>query len=567
MQELKKLPVGFENFQEIRKLDFYYVDKTKLVEQLLENWSKVNLFTRPRRFGKTLNMSMLKSFFEIGTDIALFDGLYISQNEELCKEYMGKYPVIFLSLKGVDGLTFEEARSALCELIAGEVRRFKFLLNSSRLDNDEKNIYRDLISLQGEQETTLATKLKFSLKKISELLYQHYGQKTIVLIDEYDVPLDKAFQHGYYREMVALIRGLFGEALKTNDFLQFAVLTGCLRVSKESIFTGLNNFKVYSADDVRYDEEFGFTNEEVKKLLEDYNLQKHFTEVKEWYDGYRFGNADIYCPWDVINYVDDLVSEAKSQPKAYWINSSGNDLVKRFIDMADKTTKDEIEQLIVGEAVEKRIRLDLTYDEIDNSIDNLWSVLFTTGYLTKNGDVENGMYRLIIPNKEVREVFLLQIRDWFDQVVANDHASTEKINRGFLEGKTDDIQRELTMFLGETISVLDTKARNEEKEIFYHGILIGILKNYSGWAVKSNRESGDGYADILLKPKNPDVGIVIELKYAHSMNELDKACKRAMGQIKNHRYDTELREDGRNDILAYGIAFCKKRCKVVVEKL
>ena len=563
MQELKKLPVGFENFQEIRKLDFYYVDKTKLVEQLLENWSKVNLFTRPRRFGKTLNMSMLKSFFEIGTDTALFDGLYISQNEELCKEYMGKYPVIFLSLKGVDGLTFEEARSALCELIAGEVRRFKFLLNSSRLDHDEKNIYRDLISLQGEQETTLATKLKFSLKKISELLYQ----KTIVLIDEYDVPLDKAFQHGYYREMVALIRGLFGEALKTNDFLQFAVLTGCLRVSKESIFTGLNNFKVYSADDVRYDEEFGFTNEEVKKLLEDYNLQKHFTEVKEWYDGYRFGNADIYCPWDVINYVDDLVSEAKSQPKAYWINSSGNDLVKRFIDMADKTTKDEIEQLVVGEAVEKRIRLDLTYDEIDNSIDNLWSVLFTTGYLTKNGDVENGMYRLIIPNKEVREVFLLQIRDWFDQVVANDHASTEKINRGFLEGKTDDIQRELTMFLGETISVLDTKARNEEKEIFYHGILIGILKNYSGWAVKSNRESGDGYADILLKPKNPDVGIVIELKYAHSMNELDKACKRAMGQIKNHRYDTELREDGRNDILAYGIAFCKKRCKVVVEKL
>lgn len=567
MQELKKLPVGFENFQEIRKLDFYYVDKTKLVEQLLENWSKVNLFTRPRRFGKTLNMSMLKSFFEIGTDTALFDGLYISQNEELCKEYMGKYPVIFLSLKGVDGLTFEEARSALCELIAGEMRRFKFLLNSSRLDNDEKNIYRDLISLQGEQETTLATKLKFSLKKISELLYKHYSQKTIVLIDEYDVPLDKAFQHGYYREMVALIRGLFGEALKTNDFLQFAVLTGCLRVSKESIFTGLNNFKVYSADDVRYDEEFGFTNEEVKKLLEDYNLQKHFTEVKEWYDGYRFGNADIYCPWDVINYVDDLVSEAKSQPKAYWINSSGNDLVKRFIDMADKTTKDEIEQLVVGEAVEKRIRLDLTYDEIDNSIDNLWSVLFTTGYLTKNGDVENGMYRLIIPNKEVREVFLLQIRDWFDQVVANDHASTEKINRGFLEGKTDDIQRELTMFLGETISVLDTKARNEEKEIFYHGILIGILKNYSGWAVKSNRESGDGYADILLKPKNPDVGIVIELKYAHSMNELDKACERAMEQIKNHRYDAELREDGRNDLLAYGIAFCKKRCKVVVEKL
>ena len=567
MQELKKLPVGFENFQEIRKLDFYYVDKTKLVEQLLENWSKVNLFTRPRRFGKTLNMSMLKSFFEIGTDTALFDGLYISQNEELCKEYMGKYPVIFLSLKGVDGLTFEEARSALCELIAGEVRRFKFLLNSSRLDNDEKNIYRDLISLQGEQETTLATKLKFSLKKISELLYQHYGQKTIVLIDEYDVPLDKAFQHGYYREMVALIRGLFGEALKTNDFLQFAVLTGCLRVSKESIFTGLNNFKVYSADDVRYDEEFGFTNEEVKKLLEDYNLQKHFTEVKEWYDGYRFGNADIYCPWDVINYVDDLVSEAKSQPKAYWINSSGNDLVKRFIDMADKTTKDEIEQLIVGEAVEKRIRLDLTYDEIDNSIDNLWSVLFTTGYLTRLGKAENGVYKLIIPNQEVREVFVLKIREWFNQIVANNRASTDKINQRFLEGEAETIQQELTMFLGETIRVFDTKARNEEKEIFYHGILLGILKNYSGWVVKSNRESGDGFADILLKPKNPDAGIIVELKYVRSLNDLDQACERALEQIEDRRYDTELREDGRNDILAYGIAFCRKRCKVVVKNL
>ena len=567
MADLKRLPVGMDDFKEIRKSEFYYIDKTKLIEQVLENWSKVNLFTRPRRFGKTLNMSMLKWFFEIGTDTTFFDGLYISKNQALCEEYMGKYPVVLLSLKSVEGLTFEEARASLCELIAGEVRRFKFLEKSDRLDDDEKNAYHDLIFIQNLKETILGTKLKFSLKKISELLYKHYGQKAIILIDEYDVPLDKAFQHGYYREMVTLIRGLFGNALKTNSFLQFAVMTGCLRISKESIFTGLNNFKVYAANDLRYDEAFGFTNEEVKKLLEDYNLQKHFTEVKEWYDGYRFGNADIYCPWDVINYVDDLVSEAKSQPKAYWINSSGNDLVKRFIDMADKTTKDEIEQLIVGEAVEKRIRLDLTYDEIDNSIDNLWSVLFTTGYLTKNGDVENGMYRLIIPNKEVREVFLLQIRDWFDQVVANDHASTEKINRGFLEGKTDDIQRELTMFLGETISVLDTKARNEEKEIFYHGILIGILKNYSGWAVKSNRESGDGYADILLKPKNPDVGIVIELKYAHSMNELDKACERAMEQIKNHRYDAELREDGRNDLLAYGIAFCKKRCKVVVEKL
>ena len=567
MENLKKLPVGFDDFKKIRENQFYYVDKTKLIEHLLANWSEVNLFTRPRRFGKTLNMSMLKSFFEIGTDKALFEGLYISKNQELCEEYMGKYPVVFLSLKGVEGLTFEEARAYLCELIINETRRFKFLLNSEKLDNDEKNMYHELLSLQEEKDSVLAAKLKLSLKKISELLYKHYGQKVIFLIDEYDVPLDKAFQHGYYKKMVSLIRGVFGEVLKTNDFLMFAVLTGCLRVSKESIFTGLNNFKVYSADDIRYDEEFGFTNEDVKKILSDYNQQDHFLEVKEWYDGYHFGNADIYCPWDVINYMDDLMSNSKAKPKAYWINSSGNDLVKRFIDKADTTTKDEVEQLISGNAVEKRIRLDLTYDEIDNSVENLWSVLFTTGYLTRFGESENGVYKLVIPNKEVREVFVLQIRDWFDRIVADDQASTEKINRGFLEGRVEDIQQELTMFLGETISVLDTKARNEEKEIFYHGILIGILKNCSSWAVKSNKESGDGFADILVKPKNPDAGIIMELKYARSFGDLDKACERALEQIKDRRYDQEFHEEGRNDILAYGIAFYKKRCKVVVEKL
>ena len=567
MADLKRLPVGMDDFKEIRKSEFYYIDKTKLIEQVLENWSKVNLFTRPRRFGKTLNMSMLKWFFEIGTDTTFFDGLYISKNQELCEEYMGKYPVVLLSLKSVEGLTFEEARASLCELIAGEVRRFKFLEKSDRLDDDEKNAYHDLIFIQNLKETILGTKLKFSLKKISELLYKHYGQKAIILIDEYDVPLDKAFQHGYYREMVTLIRGLFGEAFKTNDFLQFAVLAGCLRISKESIFTGLNNFKVYAANDLRYDEAFGFTNEEVKQLLADYYLEKHFAEVKEWYDGYHFGNADIYCPWDVINYVDDLVFDPKARPKAYWINSSGNDLVKRFIDKADMTTRDEIEELIAGHAVKKRIRMDLTYDEVDNTIDNVWSVLFTTGYLTREGREMDGIYRLIIPNKEVREVFVLQIREWFNRVVANDRASTEKINRGFLEGNVEDIQRELTHFLGESISVLDTKARNEEKEIFYHGILIGILKSNVSWAVRSNRESGDGYADILIKPKNPDVGIVIELKYACSFKELDQACERALEQIRDRRYDEALREDGRSEILAYGIAFWKKRCKVLAERL
>ena len=567
MAEWKKLPVGLENFREIQKSGFYYVDKTKLIEQLLENWSKVNLFTRPRRFGKTLNMSMLKSFFEIGADRTLFDGLYISRNQKLCEEYMGKYPVIFLSLKGIDGLSFEAAKYRLTELIGVEAERFAFLADSEKLMENERSKYRAIIHLVNGKYSMDEDMLVSSLQTLSQLLCRHYGQKAIILIDEYDVPLDKAFQHGYYKEMVSLIRGLFGQALKTNDDLQFAVLTGCLRVSKESIFTGLNNFKVYAADDVRYDEEFGFTNKEIKKLLANYNLQEHFGKVKEWYDGYRFGNADIYCPWDVINYVDDLVSDPNVQPKSYWINSSGNDLVKRFIEQADITTKDEIEQLIAGNAVEKRIRSDLTYDEIDNSIDNIWSVLFTTGYLTRLGKAENGVYKLIIPNQEVREVFVLQIREWFNQTVANNRASTDKINQGFLEGEVETIQQELTMFLGETISVFDTKARNEEKEIFYHGILLGILKNYSGWVVKSNRESGDGFADILLKPKNPDAGIIVELKYARSLHDLDQACERALEQIKDRRYDTELREDGRNDILAYGIAFCRKRCKVVVKKL
>lgn len=563
----KRLPVGLDDFRKIRENQFYYVDKTKLIEQLLQNWGEVNLFTRPRRFGKTLNMSMLKCFFEIGTDVTLFDNLYISERKELCEKYMGKYPVIFLSLKDIDGLSYEEAESAFVQLIGREAARFSFLRESTKLSDIEKKQYDAFSVIKNGKYWMDKGFLVSSLRVLSQLLCRFYGRKTLILIDEYDVPLDKAFQHGYYPQMVSLIRGIFGQALKTNEFLQFAVLTGCLRISKESIFTGLNNFKVYAADDVRYEEAFGFTNEEVEKLLTDYRLQNHFWEVKEWYDGYRFGNADIYCPWDVINYVDDLSGNDKAQPKAYWINSSGNDLVKRLIEKADTTTRDEIEQLIAGNAVEKRIRLDLTYDEIDQRIENMWSVLFTTGYLTQTGSETNGRYRLVIPNKEVREVFILQIREWFEQVIANDRASTEKINRGFLEGKTEDIQQELTMFLGETISILDTRVRNEEKEIFYHGILLGILKNNSGWAVKSNRESGNGFADILIKPKNPDTGIILELKYAHSINDLDQACERALKQIKDRGYDQELREDGRNDILAYGIAFWKKRCRVVVEKI
>lgn len=572
MEKDLKLPIGIEDFREIRQLGFYYIDKTKLIEQLIENWGKVNLFTRPRRFGKTLNMSMLKYFFEIGTDKELFDGLYIAEKKELSDAYMGKYPVIFLSMKNVDGLTFEAAKYRLIELIGGEIEHFKFLSNSKMLSENEKERYHAIIALKDGKYAMEEEQLISSIQILSQLLYRHYGQKVVILIDEYDVPLDKAFQNGYYREMVALIRGLFGQALKTNDFLQFAVLTGCLRVSKESIFTGLNNFKILSISDVRFDEQFGFTDAEVRQLLEDYRMSSHFVEVKEWYDGYHFGNTDVYCPWDVINYLDLLRADPEARPQTFWINSSGNDLVKRFIHMADETTKDEIERLIAGEAIEKSMRLDLTYDEIDSSIENIWSVLFTTGYLTKVGEVEQldgdgTAYRLVIPNKEVRAVFVLQIKEWFSQNIVNDKTVADGLYDAFSQGNAPEIQRQLTDILGQTISVLDTKARDGQKENFYHGIMIGLLRGYRNWVVKSNVESGDGFADIVIKPRDPDAGIVIELKYSPEFRGMEAACKKAMEQIKDRRYDEILREEGREKILAYGIAFCKKRCQVICEKL
>lgn len=567
MNKQLKLPVGIENFQEVRQLGFYYVDKTKMIEHLLSQWGKVNLFTRPRRFGKTLNMSMLRYFFEIGTDPTLFDGLFISQNKELCETYLGKFPVVFLSLKNVDGLTFEEAKYRLTELIAKEAERFGFLADSDRLSENEKKMYQALTALSDGRYTMDELLLVSAIQTISQLLYRHYGQKIILLMDEYDVPLDKAFQHGYYREMVSLIRGMFGQALKTNDFLYFAVLTGCLRVSKESIFTGLNNLKVLASTDARFDEYFGFTDEEVKILLEAYHLESHMEETKEWYDGYHFGNADIYCPWDVISHVDRLCGEPTAAPQAYWINTSGNDLVKRFIEKADKTTRDEIEALIAGGLIEKPIRLELTYDEIDNSINNLWSVLFTTGYLTQAGRTEQGNYRLRIPNKEVREVYKLQIQEWFRDTVLQDTEPIRAFLQAFTDGNAKEIEARLTKILGNMISILDTKARDEEKEIFYHGVLLGLLRCNFDWSVKSNVEAGDGFADIIVEPESPDAGIIVELKYSQTFSGLESACERALAQIRDRRYAEYLKGEGRNEILACGIAFCKKRCRVVVEKL
>lgn len=558
-----KLPVGIEDFQEIRRLGFYYVDKTMLIEQLLAKWGKVNLFTRPRRFGKSLNMSMLRYFFDIETDKTLFDGLYIYHNKQLCEEYMGKFPVIFLSLKGVDGLTFSEARFCLAELIESEARRFKFLMHSDKLDADDKAMYRDLLSLHGADVAAIS--LRFALKKLSELLYKHYGQKTLILIDEYDVPLDKAFQHGYYREMVALIRGLFGETLKTNEFIQFAVLTGCLRVSKESIFTGLNNFKVLSITDARFDEQFGFTDAEVQQLLHVYNLEEHLAETKEWYDGYRFGEVDVYCPWDVINHVDRLLGQPDAEPQAYWINTSGNELVKRFINKANKTTRDEIERLVSGESIEKHVRLELTYDEIDNGIDNLWSVLFTTGYLTQAGMTAQGAYKLVIPNREIREVYKLQIQEWFKDAVLSNTEQLTACWSAFKAGDAEVIEKYLNNMLSNSISVFDLKAA--EKENVYHTFLVGLLAGNSGWLVKSNVEAGEGFADIIVETEDADAGMILELKYAREAAGLAKACEKALAQIKERRYAEYLKNEGRNQMLFYGIAFYKKRCRVVVEKL
>ena len=561
--ESKKLPVGIDSFEKLRREDFYYIDKTGLIRDLLNNWGEVNLFTRPRRFGKTLNMSMLKSFFEVGADKTLFDGLLISQETALCEEYQGKFPVIFISLKGVDGLTFEDAYGMLRLIIRAEVSRLQMLLDSERISEDDK---KPLERILKEEDTK--DDIQNSLKTLSFLLYQHYGQKTVLLIDEYDVPLDKAFHHGYYREMVALIRGLFGQALKTNEYLQFAVLTGCLRVAKESIFTGLNNFDVNSIVDARYDEHFGFTNQEVLQLLSDYGLDEHAAEMKEWYDGYRFGYADVYCPWDVINYAKKLLADPKARPQAFWINTSGNDMVKRFVDKAeDKTTQQEIERLIDGEAITKAVQLELTYDEVDRSIDNLWSVLFTTGYLTFTGVTEDGRYKLVIPNREVREVFVRQIHEWFKERVASDAKPLRALHQAFLKGDAEGVAAGLTAIMGKMISVLDTKARDAQKENFYHGLLLGLLRSEPTWLILSNAESGEGFSDILIEPEDPDAGIVVEVKYAPTFQGLGEACAKAMEQIKARRYGERLRNEGREDILAYGIAFNKKRCKAVCERL
>lgn len=561
MAGLKKLPIGIENFEKLRQEDFYYIDKTRLIEQLLTRWGEVNLFTRPRRFGKSLNMSMLQSFFEIGKDKTLFDGLRISDNQELCEEYQGKFPVVSVSLKGINGATYEEARRFLIKIINEEARRLSVLSDSTELDETDHEL---LTQLKKKEMTN--DSLVYSIRELTELLEKHYGSKVIVLIDEYDVPLAKANENGYYDEMVLLIRNLFENALKTNNSLKFAVLTGCLRIAKESIFTGLNNFKVYSITDKSFDETFGFTDEEVKELLRYYGQEKYYETVKEWYDGYRFGNVDVYCPWDVINFCSDHLADPGLEPKNYWANTSGNSVISHFIDSVgkpQKLTRMELEQLVNGGIVQKEINSELTYKELYSSIDNLWSTLFMTGYLTQRGESSGNRYNLVIPNREIRNIITNHILKMFKENVKDDGKTVSDLCDALLNKNPEKVELIFTEYMKKTISIRDTFARKPTKENFYHGLLLGILGFKENWSVMSNRESGDGFGDILIRIEDEDVGIVIEVKYADDGN-LQGECEKALQQIIDIRYTEALEQEGIHTIIKYGIACYRKKCKVLM---
>ena len=561
MAGLKKLPIGIENFEEMRREDFYYVDKSHVIGQLLTQWGKVNLFTRPRRFGKSLNMSMLQSFFEIGKDKTLFDGLRISDNQELCEKYQGKFPVVSVSLKGINGATYEEARRFLIKTINEEARRLSVLSDSTELDETDHEL---LIQLKKKEMTN--DSLVYSIRELTELLEKHYGSKVIVLIDEYDVPLAKANENGYYDEMVFLIRNLFENALKTNSSLKFAVLTGCLRIAKESIFTGLNNFKVYSITDKSFDETFGFTDAEVKELLRYYGQEKYYETVKEWYDGYRFGNVDVYCPWDVINFCSDHLADPGLEPKNYWANTSGNSVISHFIDSVgkpQKLTRMELEQLVNGGIVQKEINSELTYKELYSSIDNLWSTLFMTGYLTQRGESSGNRYNLVIPNREIRNIITNHILKMFKENVKDDGKTVSDLCDALLNQNPEKVELIFTEYMKKTISIRDTFAQKPTKENFYHGLLLGILGFKENWSVMSNRESGDGFGDILIRIEDEDVGIVIEVKYADNGN-LQGECEKALQQIIDIRYTEALEQEGIHTIIKYGIACYRKKCKVLM---
>ncbi len=555
--------MGIENFREMRTEGFYYIDKTGFIKSLLENQGKVNLFTRPRRFGKTLTMSMLRHFFEIGSDSTLFDGLEISREKGLCEEYRGKFPVISISLKEIAGENLDAAKRILRSVLGDEAVRFSFLKESDRLTETERQQYKKLIELDNQGEYAMSDEvLSKSLLTLSRFLQKHFGRNTIVLIDEYDVPLDKAYQSGYYDGMVSLIRTLFGRVLKTNDSLQFAVLTGCLRISKESIFTGLNNFNVYTIKDVQYNEAFGFSDTEVRKLLEYYGFMEKYEAIKKWYDGYRFGELDVYCPWDVVSYCHALKMKPSIEPQNYWVNTSSNDIIRRFLSKAKTSDRSDIEQLINGGSIKKIIRQEMTYRDLDSDPDNLWSILFTTGYLTQRGAQEGELTELVIPNREIQWIFVRQIREWFKSETRKNIEKLESFCSAFEENNIAAIEEGFNAYLKKTISIRDTSVRKEMKENFYHGILLGLFANMDGWEVQSNAESGDGYSDISIEIEEHETGIIIELKYAEKA-AFDAACQEALKQINERGYEERLVNDGMTTIRKYGIACYKKRCKVI----
>ena len=563
----KKLPVGVEDFKEIRTGDYYYVDKTGLVAELIERRGKVNLFTRPRRFGKSLNISMLQYFFEYGCDPMLFNGLQIMQDKEICKKYMGKFPVVSVSLKDVDANCYKTARGLLCVIIGREATKFQFLMESDKLTSQEKARYQKLINAGKLDEPDFPMPdevLISSLRTLTELLYKHYSEQIILLIDEYDVPLDKAQQSGYYDDMVTLIRTLFGQALKTNPNLYFAVLTGCLRIAKESIFTGLNSLKVFSVTNVQYGEQFGFSDREVREMLEYYGFEKKYELIKAWYDGYHFGDMDIYCPWDVINYIDLLHVEPDASPYAFWVNTSGNEIIKKFLQKASAGTKRELEQLIAGKSVYKKINQELTYWDLYKNIDNLWSVLFTTGYLTQCNRIDGDIFELVIPNLEIRQIFIDQIMEWFQEEMGKDTPLIDAFCDAFIRGDAEAVEEQFNAYLLKTISIRDTNVRKGKKENFYHGILLGLLSHREDWWVRSNVESGDGFSDILVECEEKGIGIVIEVKYPDG-RDLEEECKIALKQIERMGYETKLKQDGMERILRYGIACNRKKCKVLME--
>ena len=555
----KKLPIGIENFEDMIKENYYYVDKTGLIKQLLNEHGLVNLFTRPRRFGKSLNMSMLKYFFEIGNDQAIFEGLEISKDKELCDQYQGKFPVISVSLKGAKAGNYEDAKAMMKYIMAAESRRLYDRMSEDKLSEKQKEQMKPLIS-----DNMKDTELMTALWILSSILKEYYGKKVIILIDEYDVPLDKAFENNYYNEMIILLRNMLEQSLKTNDNLYMAVLTGCLRIAKESIFTGLNNFNIFSITDQYFDEYFGFTDKEVKEILQYYKVAEAFEQTKKWYDGYRFGNTDIYCPWDVINHCRALKVEPDATPQPYWINTSGNYIVKRFIEKANQQTRREIEQLIEGKAIQKEIRLELTYNELDSTIENLWSVLFATGCLTQQEKPQGRTYSLIIPNESIRQIFIEQIQEWFKETTRKDENRLKDFCKAFEEGNAEAIEQQLNDYLMKTISIRDTFTT--KKENFYHGVLLGLLSYDPDWYITSNTESGDGYSDIMIEAEQARTGIIIEVKYAENIKMLDKACEKALKQIKEKHYDQKLEEEGYETILNYGIACYKKRCKVSMDQ-